>query len=200
MFNCSLNTLCKSLTSSNRIKHLSRDKKLRFNANFESTESTRGKTLSKDLPNLNKSVARCLVVEDENEIRPNLVFSKLDVHPEHHPFFRRVWRVSHVLDDHSPLLCKSMRQKIFDNGGFWPPHMTRLQDLKDSIDFDNFLVSFTGLSNTTFGEVFKQKVYTSDDLLYGYSFKSIFVKKADGSIGVLADEIDHVRDNGIITR
>ena len=184
----------------NFFKHISRDTFLRPNAKLDSTGNIHEKSLPRHLPNLKRSVAPGLVVEDENELQPNLVFSKLDVHPEHHPFFRRVWRVSHVLDDHSPLLCKSMRQKIFENGGFWPPHMTHLQDLKDSIKFDNFMVSFTGLSNTTFGEVFKQKVYTPNDLLYGYSFKSIFVKKADGSIGVLSDEIDRVRDNGVITR
>lgn len=134
-------------------------------------------------------------VDQEKEIEmPNLVFEKITLSPNNHPCFNASWRVIHTLDEKSPLLNKEVRNKIKKAGGFWPADLNNVEGLEKSIDFDQFLVSFDGLSKATGSNVYAHKVYKMDNLNIGYQFESILEQKPNGTIGVRADDIDKIKE------
>lgn len=131
--------------------------------------------------------------EETNMDQPNLVFTNVNVEPSRHPFFRATWVVSHVLDATSPLLKKSVRERIKDNDGFWPEDLQSIEGIKDSIHFDQFLVSFSGRSKIAGGTVYRQKIYTMENLKIGYVFKSLLMRNPDNTIFVRVNDIDMVQ-------
>ena len=124
---------------------------------------------------------------------PNLVFANVKMDPVHHPYFRTSWRVVHTLNAESPLVKKDIRKRVEENGGHWPSELNNHDDVKNSIDFDQFLVSFRGLSKATGNEVYGHHVYRMDDINVGMQFKSILVQNENGSIGIEPDYIDELK-------
>ena len=108
-------------------------------------------------------------------------------------FFRTSWRVVHTLNAESPLLNRETRMKIEEAGGYWPAEMNNKDDVRDSIDFDQFLVTFRGFSKATGNEVYEHHVYTMADLNVGFQFGSILVQNPNGTIGVEPDFIDELK-------
>lgn len=147
---------------------------------------------------LSAVLGRDIAIHNEQVDMPNLVFAKVIMTPVHHPYFRTSWRVVHTLNEESPLLSKSMRNKIKNNKGYWPRDMYTPGIIKDSIDFDQFLVSFRGMSKSSGTDVYAHQVYKKEDLRIGYQFSSILVQNPNGSIGVEPDYIDElkVQDGG----
>mmetsp|Transcript_23790 Transcript_23790/g.35371 ORF Transcript_23790/g.35371 Transcript_23790/m.35371 type:complete len:522 (+) Transcript_23790:295-1860(+) len=124
---------------------------------------------------------------------PNLVFAKILMDPVHHPFFKTTWRVVHTLNAESPLLTKSARKRVMECGGYWPADMNNVVAVEQSIDFDQFLISFSGLSKATGCDVYKHHTYKKRDVKVGYQFKSILTANRDGSIGVEENDINEIK-------
>ncbi len=133
-----------------------------------------------------------VIVDQEKEVEmPNLVFEKLDLFPSNHPCFNTSWIVKHTLNEFSPLVKKEVRNKIRD--GMWPSNLNTEDGVKESIDFDQLLVSFKGMSKATGTDVYAHKVYKMDNLEFGRKFESILQRKSNGGIGVISDDIDKTK-------
>ncbi len=144
---------------------------------------------------LSAVLGRDIAIHKEAQVEmPNLVFAKVIMTPSHHPYFRTSWRVVHTLNEESPLLSKTMRKQIKENNGFWPRHLYTPDIIRENIDFDQFLVSFRGLSKSSGSDVYAHQVYTKENLRVGYQFSSILVQNPNGTIGVEADYIDDIKE------
>lgn len=86
------------------------------------------------------------------------IFSKMEIEAPEHPFFRRVWVARHVLDADSPILKYKVRQQIRKNGNRWPTKLNNAQGIRDSLQFNQILVSLTGVSNISACDVYAQKI------------------------------------------
>jgi hypothetical protein len=128
-----------------------------------------------------------LHIDNDN---PNLVFADISMDPNSHPYFRTTWGVTHTLDEKSPLVTKSARTRIEENQGFWPNDLNNEKGVEESIDFDQLLVSFRGMSKVSGSDVYLHHCYSKDDMDIGYQFDSILVQKSHGKIGVETDDID----------
>ncbi len=135
----------------------------------------------------------CVMHKESQVEMPNMVFAKVEMDPVSHPYFRTSWRIAHTLNEESPLLKKEVRKKIIANGGTWPAELNNCDAIEDSIDFDQFLVSFKGISKSTGTDVYSHHVYTKEDLRIGYQFKSILVSNANGSLGIVPEDIDEIK-------
>ncbi len=168
-------------------QHTTVDLRKLINFGTSANELTRKNRASLDT--LQKSVN---IHTDGSPDTPNLVFAKIKMDPIQHPFFKRTWSVFHTLNEESPLLTKSARKRVQENGGYWPADMNNIVDVRNSIDFDEFLISFNGLSKATGSDVYGYKMYKPKDLQVGYQFKSMLVENRNGSISVEDDDIDEV--------
>lgn len=91
------------------------------------------------------------------------IFSKMHIEASEHPFFKRVWLACHVLDESSPLLTQKTRRAIRRNGGFWPPHLNSYEAVRNSLRFNQILVSLNGVSNVSAADVYAQRIYDFAD-------------------------------------
>ncbi len=107
--------------------------------------------------------------------------------------YAHVYYLNYRLDASSPLLTKAARKKLTKNKGVWPESLRSDEGIRKSIDFDNLLISFAGKSKLTCSQVHQQKLYTKQNLKFGYDFKSILMKNPDGSLFVSVDEVNLVR-------
>ncbi|KAL7475854.1 hypothetical protein ACHAW6_001753 [Cyclotella cf. meneghiniana] len=98
------------------------------------------------------------------------VLAKLSLDANEHPFFRRVWFGRHRLDEHSPLLTRSAKNKIKRNGGYWPSEWNNARDIRNTLHFRHILVCLSGTSNANATSVYIQKVYDMVDVNVGYRF------------------------------
>ena len=89
-------------------------------------------------------------------------------------YFKRVWQVSHKLDQFSNLLNSQTRNDIRREGGYWPMHLYSHEHIRASIvPFEKLILT---LSGTCRGHsVFAQHVYYFDEIKIGY----VFVEMAD---------------------
>eukprot|EP00804_Cyclotella_cryptica_P011574 CCRYP_012084-RB/>CCRYP_012084-RB protein AED:0.04 eAED:0.04 QI:630/1/1/1/1/0.66/3/74/465 len=98
------------------------------------------------------------------------VLTKLSLDANEHPFFRRVWFGRHRLDENSPLLTQSARNKIKQNGGYWPSEWNHARGIRNNLHFRHLLVCLSGTSNANATSVYAQKVYDLVDVNVGYRF------------------------------
>jgi hypothetical protein len=122
------------------------------------------------------------------------VFSKILIEASDHPFFKRVWLARHVLDETSPLLKPRVRRQIRKNGGSWPARLNNCTAIRDSLQFNQILVSLNGVSNVSASDVYAQKIYDFVDINVGYQFVNILYRDTDGTLGVDTDLINDVRE------
>lgn len=130
---------------------------------------------------------------------PRKIFCKLEVESYDHPFFKRLWLVRHVLDQHSPLLRQEAKELIRLNGGHWPMELNNPEGVRASVHFDQIVVSLSGTSNADANSVYKQKVYDYFDVCVGYTFCDMLYRQHDGSIGVdtrLLNDVKEQRGGG----
>ena len=147
---------------------------------------------AKSIQNMKKRVDRIIttgrnqrVDEDPSgKLIPKRIFAKLETESQEHPFFKRLWMVRHILDQHSPLLKQDAKELIRMNGGHWPEELNSAEGVRASIHFDQILVSFTGTSNVDANSVYSQKIYDYIDLVIGYRFCNILFRERDGTVGV----------------
>jgi hypothetical protein len=122
------------------------------------------------------------------------VFSKVMIEASDHPFFKRVWLARHVLDETSPILKAKVRRQIRKNGGGWPSRLNSYTAIRDSLQFNQILVSLNGVSNVSASTVYAQKIYDFVDINVGYQFVNILYRDPDGTLGVDTDLINDVRE------
>ena len=100
-----------------------------------------------------------LVDEDPTAILVNKhIFSKMEIEASEHPFFRRVWVARHVLDADSPILKRKIRRQLRRNGGRWPKELNNAEAIRNNLQFNQILVSLTGVSNISACDVYAQKI------------------------------------------
>jgi len=122
------------------------------------------------------------------------IFSKMMIEASDHPFFKRVWLARHVLDEQSPILKPRVRKQIRRNGGDWPEKLNNYSAIRDSLQFNQILVSLNGVSNVSASDVYAQKIYDFVDINIGYQFVNILYRDADGTLGLDTDLINDVRE------
>ena len=110
------------------------------------------------------------------------IFSKMLIEASDHPFFKRVWLARHVLDETSPILKPRVRRQIRRNGGSWPERLCTWNAIRDSLQFNQILVSLNGVSNVSASDVYAQKIYDFVDINVGYQFVNILYKDTDGAL------------------
>jgi Ion channel len=121
------------------------------------------------------------------------IFSKVILEVSDHPFFKRVWVARHTLDENSPILTPRVRRAIRKRGGFWPEHLNNHQDIKNSLNFNQILVSLNGVSNLSASDVYAQKIYEEFNVYVGYKFVDLLYRDGD-EIKVHIDLINDVRE------
>jgi hypothetical protein len=122
------------------------------------------------------------------------IFSKMLIEASDHPFFKRVWLARHVLDDSSPILKSRVRRQIRRNNGHWPEKLNNYAAIRDSLQFNQILVSLNGVSNVSASYVYAQKIYDFVDINVGYQFVNILYRDIDESLRVDTDLINDVRE------
>lgn len=110
------------------------------------------------------------------KLTPQLIYSKLDIETDSHPFFKRVWIVRHKLDENSPLLSHEAQTAIKNNGGFWPREWNNYQDVRHHVHFNEIMVSLSGTANVSGNTVYSQKVYDYVDMNVGWRFAETLVR------------------------
>jgi hypothetical protein len=128
----------------------------RISANSESKSS--GKFFSAGtLSNLLHRQHHHAVDEDPSARLVNKrIFSKMMIEASEHPFFKRVWLGRHVLDDTSPILKPKVRRQIRRNQGYWPDRLNSHEAVRNSLQFNQILVSLNGVSNVSAADVYSQ--------------------------------------------
>lgn len=122
------------------------------------------------------------------------IFSKMYFEQCEHPFFKRVWVGRHVLNTDSPLVRPKVKRLIRKNKGYWPKSLNNYVDVRNSLLFNQILVSLNGVTNLSAQEVYAQKIYDFVDVNVGYQFVNTLYKDIDGTLKVDTDLINDVRE------
>ena len=77
---------------------------------------------------------------------------------------------------------------------FWPERLNSHAAVRDSLQFNQILVSLNGVSNVSASDVYAQKIYDFVDINVGYQFVNILYKDTDGTLKVDTDLINDVRE------
>jgi hypothetical protein len=123
-------------------------------------------------------------VDSSGHVVSTRVFTKLDLESPDHPFFKRTWILSHTLNESSPLLKTSARRLVTMNGGFWPKELNNYKGVRESVAFDQILVSLSGTTNADARSVYSQHLYEYIDVNVGYRFASLLYRDSEGVLGV----------------
>jgi hypothetical protein len=146
-----------------------------------------------NLPGVNQY--QSLEEDPSGNLVPRRIFSKLEVETPEHPFFKRVWIVRHRLDETSPLLKPHARHMVRLCGGFWPTQLNSYEKVRESIHFDQILVSMSGTSNADANAVYAQKGYDFIDVCVGYRFvNQLYRDEGDGALRVDTSLISDVHE------
>eukprot|EP00531_Pseudo-nitzschia_arenysensis_P002155 CAMPEP_0116136078 /NCGR_PEP_ID=MMETSP0329-20121206/11528_1 /TAXON_ID=697910 /ORGANISM="Pseudo-nitzschia arenysensis, Strain B593" /LENGTH=550 /DNA_ID=CAMNT_0003630913 /DNA_START=142 /DNA_END=1794 /DNA_ORIENTATION=+ len=122
------------------------------------------------------------------------IFSKMYFEQCEHPFFKRVWVGRHVLNLESPLVRPKVKRLIRRNNGYWPKSLNNFAGVRQSLLFNQILVSLNGVTNLSAHEVYAQKIYDFVDVNIGYQFVNTLYKDIDGMLKVDTDLINDVRE------
>ncbi len=122
--------------------------------------------------------------EGNRDLIPKIIFSNIHIEEPQHPLFKRVWVGQHVLDESSPLLKDKVKAKLSKRQGLWPKSLCTAAMIKKSLDFNQIIVSITGVSNVTGSEVYAHHIYDFNDVIVGYEFVDILLQENSGAIKV----------------
>lgn len=107
-------------------------------------------------------------------------YHNLTLQTRHHPYFRRIWYLRHVLDATSPLLQREVRKKI-KLCGQWPPNFNSHASVRASlVKFHDINVTLNGTSNLNASDVFAQYRYKLRDLHVGWQFAGMMYFHDEG--------------------
>lgn len=110
----------------------------------------------------------------------NRIFSKMRIEAPTHPFYKRIWVVQHILNESSPIVTPRTRKAIRNNGGYWPEHLNNHLGVRQSLNFNQILVSLHGISKVSASDVYAQHTYDFVDLNIGYQFVNLLFRDKDG--------------------
>jgi hypothetical protein len=185
---------------------LHRDESIEFGIGSDSesnTDSERSDNAPRLRPQLYKRLSHRLsfskdqlIVDEDSPARliSKHIFSKMVLEASDHPFFKRVWLARHILDENSPILKPRIRRLIRRNDGQWPDQLNNYTGVRDSLRFNQILVSLNGISNVSASDVYSQKIYDFVDVHVGYQFVNVLYKDSNDVIGVDIDLINDVRE------
>ena len=134
--------------------------------------------LIKDVQRFAESKKHVALTEDPSDdaLIPQMIYSKLDLETDSHPFFKRNWLIRHRLTATSPLLSNEAQQMIIENDGYWPAELNNHQMVRKHIHFHELMVTLTGTSNVSGSTVYSQKVYDFVDINVGYRFANALIQ------------------------
>lgn len=122
------------------------------------------------------------------------MFSKMLIEASDHPFFKRVWVGRHILDETSPIVKPKVKRQIRRNRGYWPSRLNNHEGVRESLQFNQILVSLNGVANVSASDVYAQKIYDFVDINVGYQFVNILYKDSDGTLKVDTNLLNDVRE------
>eukprot|EP00551_Chaetoceros_affinis_P005039 CAMPEP_0203673976 /NCGR_PEP_ID=MMETSP0090-20130426/14582_1 /ASSEMBLY_ACC=CAM_ASM_001088 /TAXON_ID=426623 /ORGANISM="Chaetoceros affinis, Strain CCMP159" /LENGTH=531 /DNA_ID=CAMNT_0050539743 /DNA_START=60 /DNA_END=1655 /DNA_ORIENTATION=+ len=131
-----------------------------------------------------EDIAPLTITDDQRVNLPRRLFINMELTNGEHPFFRRCWTATHVIDEKSPLIRKKMRDRIIKNHGFWPARNNNAAQIKRNLKFKQIIVNFTGVSKRTSKEVHAQRVYEYGDVIVGYQFVNVLHKGDEDNVVV----------------
>jgi hypothetical protein len=136
------------------------------------------------------------VVEEDPTYRlvGKRIYVKMNIDSGSHPLFKRVWHARHTLDESSPIVKPSVRRQIRRLGGSWPEKLNSHVGVRESLLFNQILVSLTGVANISASTVYAQKIYDYNDCNIGYQFVSVLACNLEGKVQVDMDLINDVRE------
>jgi len=117
---------------------------------------------------------------------------RIELQESSNPFFKRIWKVSHVLDSQSPLLTPSVRRYIVRKSGYWPEELNNPESIKASLNFDTIVAHFSGTSNVSAIDVYANKIYDINDTIIGYQFANMLYRDKNNTIQVNESLINDV--------
>eukprot|EP00560_Eucampia_antarctica_P002613 CAMPEP_0197843060 /NCGR_PEP_ID=MMETSP1437-20131217/47103_1 /TAXON_ID=49252 ORGANISM="Eucampia antarctica, Strain CCMP1452" /NCGR_SAMPLE_ID=MMETSP1437 /ASSEMBLY_ACC=CAM_ASM_001096 /LENGTH=207 /DNA_ID=CAMNT_0043453041 /DNA_START=477 /DNA_END=1100 /DNA_ORIENTATION=- len=123
--------------------------------------------------------SEALFNEGNEELMPKMIFSNVIIKEPHHPLFKRVWIGQHILNEHSPLLKDKIKSKIKRNNGNWPDSIYNVSGIKHSLEFNDIIVSITGVSNVSGSDVYAHNIYGFNDVVLGFEFVDILLYEND---------------------
>ena len=147
------------------------------------------------LPSVRMRSASAFEEDPTGHLVPRRIITKLECETHDHPFFRRVFTIRHTLDHNSPLLTPGARSLVRQNHGFWPAALNSAEAVRNSIHFDQLLISLSGTSNADANSVYFQKIYDFSDVHVGYRFVNMLYRNgADGPLRVDLSLINDVME------
>eukprot|EP00593_Proboscia_inermis_P003471 CAMPEP_0171310840 /NCGR_PEP_ID=MMETSP0816-20121228/21035_1 /TAXON_ID=420281 /ORGANISM="Proboscia inermis, Strain CCAP1064/1" /LENGTH=548 /DNA_ID=CAMNT_0011795201 /DNA_START=98 /DNA_END=1744 /DNA_ORIENTATION=+ len=124
----------------------------------------------------------------------SISFHNLNIETAEHPFFKRVWRVRHILDGNSPLLTRHAKRLIKKNNGGWPSLLNSSEGIRRSLlPFEAIIVSLSGVSNISANNVYAQKVYHFSEVNVGYQFAPMLFRNDEDYNSIVVD-VDMIND------
>jgi hypothetical protein len=166
-------------------------------ASFDSRQSRRRRKISTTSTIFDSLIRRQHQTVDEDpssRLVNKRIFSKMAIEAGEHPYFKRRWVGLHILDEDSPLVKPRVKRMIRKNKGYWPESLNNYAAVRESILFNQILVSLNGVSNLSASEVYAQKIYDFVDMNVGYQFVNTLYKDVDGTLKVDTDLINDVRE------
>jgi len=166
-------------------------------ASFDSRQSRRRRKISTTSTIFDSLIRRQHQTVDEDpssRLVNKRIFSKMAIEAGEHPYFKRRWVGRHILDEDSPLVKPRVKRMIRKNKGYWPESLNNYAAVRESILFNQILVSLNGVSNLSASEVYAQKIYDFVDMNVGYQFVNTLYKDVDGTLKVDTDLINDVRE------
>ena len=146
-------------------------------ATFQERMAKERQELIDDVRKLTESNRHIALTEDPtNGLIPQMIYSKLDIETDSHPFFKRVWIIRHKLDENSPLLSSVASDMIKANEGYWPEELSSYEKVREHIQFNEIMVTLNGTSNVSGTNVYSQKTYDFVDVNIGYRFANTLVQ------------------------
>eukprot|EP00984_Skeletonema_dohrnii_P038974 scaffold42824_cov161-Skeletonema_dohrnii-CCMP3373.AAC.3 len=114
---------------------------------------------------LSDSIKQTAIIVQENDngkgqqaTPEGRVYFPLELEPSTNPYMSRVWYLRHTLNEKSPLLRYSVREKL-KRDGVWDAELNTYQDIIASlVDFHKIRVTFKGTSSASNSLLFTQKV------------------------------------------
>jgi hypothetical protein len=130
-----------------------------------------------DLSRITRPSKHLVVTEDPTDsgLIPQLIYSKLDIETDSHPFFKRIWFIRHRLDATSPLLSAEAHDMIRANGGFWPTELNDYKNVRKHLKFNEMMVTLSGTDHITGNTVYSHKSYDYVDVNIGWRFATALV-------------------------
>jgi hypothetical protein len=102
--------------------------------------------------------------DDSSQAAKIRVPDEMDITPSTLPYFSKgAWSFRHVLNEHSPLLKTSVRERIQKMGG-WPSDLNEHSHIRACLSesLEGVAVMLTGTSNMTGDAIFKTERYSMD--------------------------------------